>query len=157
MPKKVKKKLTKKKWYSSFLRYDNPLSSSMRWHLIFLLWCQLYHIINTQNSNSSLCCESQRIYLWYHWLNHTRLQVVSWLSVYQIQSTIFQLYLLWILLSLLLRSGMQGSQLWNQLCSILGGITCQCFGDDIEGLAEFWDGDLFLAAVGFTVLVKVNA
>jgi len=52
---------------------------------------------------------------------------------------------------------MQGSQLRDEFCSILGGIDGECLGDDVECLAELSDSDLLLCVERSGKLLEVDA
>ncbi len=129
----------------------------MMWGLLSLLGCQLYHIVNSQNCNGGFSCESNGVYFWQHWLKNTSSQVVSWLSIKQVQTAVFKIDLFLICLTFLLWSGVKSSQFWDQLCGIFGSVDWQSFGNDVKSLTEFSNGDLLLSAESSAVLVKVDA
>jgi hypothetical protein len=52
---------------------------------------------------------------------------------------------------------MQGSQLRDEFCSILGGIDGEGLGDDVECLAELSDSDLLLCVERSGKLLEVDA
>lgn len=61
---------------------------------------KLNHIVNAEDSDGSLSCKSKRVNLRNHWLQYSCLEVVTRSSFCQIQTTVLQLKLLWISLSL---------------------------------------------------------
>jgi hypothetical protein len=46
-----------------------------------------------------------------------------------------------------LREGVADAQLGDELGGVLGGVDCEGFGDDEEGLGEFADGELLAGAL----------
>jgi hypothetical protein len=49
------------------------------------------------------------------------------------------------------------TQLGDQFCCVFGSIDSEGLGDDIEGLAELGDGNLFLGIEGTTESIQMHA
>lgn len=122
-----------------------------------LLGHELDHIVDSEDSDGSLGGETEGVDLRDHGLQDSSLQVVTRGSLGQIQTTVFEVQSLLVVLAILLGSSMQSSQLRDQLSGILSSIDCQSFGDDVECFAEFLNSQLLLGVEGSAELIEVDA
>lgn len=125
-------------------------------HLIFLLGCKFYHVIDAEDSDGGFGGKSDRVDFWHHWFDHSSLQVISWLPVDEIKSTILQVTLFLVHLPILLWRCVQGSQLGYELGGILRCVAGQGFWDNVESFAEFGNSDLLPTTMSPTEVVKMN-
>ena len=68
--KNIYKTLIVKIFINHIINKDNNIQRSchisMCWSFFSLLWCQLNHVVDSQNSNCSLSSESDWVYFWQH-------------------------------------------------------------------------------------------
>jgi hypothetical protein len=125
--------------------------------LFTLFGGQFDHIVNPQDGNGSLSGEFDGVDLRDHRLQHSCSQVVAALALQQVQTAVFEIETGRVLLIGLLGSSVQGTQFGDKLSCVLSSVNGEGLGDDIEGLAELRNSDLFLSVERTSELFKVDA
>lgn len=95
----------------------------MGW-LLDLLGSQLDHVIDTEDGDGGFGGESDGLDFGDHWLEDSCREVVLGFTLDQVESAVFEVGLcLIVLVALVLRSGVEDSELGDQLGGILGSVS----------------------------------
>ena len=117
---------------------------------------ELDHIVDSQDGYGSLGGELQTLYLGHGWFYDTVGQVVSHFTVGQVETGVFEGFLLLVAVSILLGGVVEDSEFGQELSGIFGSIQSKHFRDDLESLREFSDGQLFTGAQSSSKIIEIN-
>merc|ERR1719296_333187 len=117
---------------------------------------ELNKIVNTENCDGSLCSEFEGLNLRHRWLEDTSLEVVSYLTVVEIEAGVNQGLLLLVTVLLFQSCVVEDSKLGNQVSSIPGGVHGEGLWDNLKGLRELSDSELLTGSKGAREVIKVD-